>query len=838
MRGHLGFGLLVLLWVGSVTAQPSRPGVLGTPSLTAPPHITERIQRMPRLPRAGAPAWRRLGSGGAFGWYFSHATIESTEPGRLYHTWHSEMFMFDFATGTWSTIPTNGPNIGWMENFGSDDDPVNHWLWIGPGSPGLGDLFTFTPSTSTYTSREAETTGGCGANAVHAWHQNALYCWAGWSDGELKRKITSPNGPWMPVAVSGRPAVTQSSSRATAWRGGVNRRQSYLWTIGDNNELWTCPLANQTCAAWSLIPTTNKPTPMSLYGVYALDEARQKIVGWVGQESVEGGTTKPHINQTYVLDLATRTWSLGPGPTETHPYPYPQSTYIPLSDRLRGRVLLLAKGTQTGLTDVWTYEYGDEPPPPTTPTHPTTLTVSMTGGITPPPMYPLTLHQVGTGTVAGAGSYSPQATVTLTATPATGWTFTSWGPAPCAPTFPMPNAALTCTATFVEQSPPPATCLITAGQFVPCELPADTNASPFRGGSKDVAWTYDATRNRLVVGTGDFNSTYANDSGNSVLFSYVPGTNSWGLVSAYCHPPGQVSLAKPTDRGPLLYDPSRDALWLWNPIPNATEGAACTVSGPPGQPTGSTYKQGTLRYSAATQQWTWMMAANHSGSAGGRGAYDATTDSALIMEPYGNCAGGTGSRMVSVALATLVKTALAPLCLMPSPPWASGAGGWTAPYMPERTQWAWNPATRTAYVAANADRQATPPASGIVESLMIFAKYERATNTWTRLADPPLIASSKNTHPLRIVMTYDSVHHKVVWPAILRIGDPDVTCSWVDQFLVYDIATNVWTSVPVPFEMHADVIMYSPADDVHVMSGGAFCAPGNDSTHLWLYRVP
>src|SRR3989338_2688207 len=85
----------------------------------------------------------------------------------------------------------------------------------------------------------------------------------------------------------------------------------------------------------------------------------------------------------------------------------------------------------------------------------TTANISVrvgTGGtiIPQPTTYAVMVSSSGTGTgsVSGSGSYAPGATVSLSATPATGSTFASWSPFPCAPSFTMPANALTCTATF------------------------------------------------------------------------------------------------------------------------------------------------------------------------------------------------------------------------------------------------------------------------------------------------------------------------------------------------------------------------------------------------------
>jgi Fe-S cluster biogenesis protein NfuA len=67
-----------------------------------------------------------------------------------------------------------------------------------------------------------------------------------------------------------------------------------------------------------------------------------------------------------------------------------------------------------------------------------------------PVTYPVTVAKAGTGsgTVGGGGNFAAGATVTLTATPATGSTFAGWAPSPCAASFTMPANALVCTGTF------------------------------------------------------------------------------------------------------------------------------------------------------------------------------------------------------------------------------------------------------------------------------------------------------------------------------------------------------------------------------------------------------
>jgi hypothetical protein len=367
-------------------------------------------------------------------------------------------------------------------------------------------------------------------------------------------------------------------------------------------------------------------------------------------------------------------------------------------------------------------------------------------------------------------------------------------------------------------------------------------------------WTYDTTRNLIVAGFGDWTNGIANQSGNNNIHSYNPATNVWGLVNPYCQPSGQVSPAGPTDRGPFFYDPSRDALWDWNATPNRTDGSLCGDSVPPGSPTGSTFTTGILRFSYATSQWTTMYHAvgspphssstEHSGSHGS-GFYDSVADAAIMMAGGGGCPGtGSGSRMQSVSLSSMTRTDLAALCLTNVPAWAGS--GWLPPDPTSAggNLFTWDNANRTAYLATYVVYKNS--AGDITSADVMFVKYVRATNTWTRLATPTMIRPMMTAgggvalEDQFIQLSYDSVHHKVLWPVHMRGGSPEQEpiCGVVDQFLVYDIATNTWTNVPVPFEMHASAIMYSPAADVHVMAGGAFCNGPVDMTHMWFYRVP
>jgi hypothetical protein len=188
-------------------------------------------------PAEAVPTWRLL-AGPHAGFYFSHAAVESEGQGRIFHTWASVTWQFNPATNTWTQVIPVLHSPSWYENFGSDYDPTNNLVWMNQGTPqGQVDgtpvnshVFTFDPATSTYVDRTLTEPGGCGANAATAWHNNALFCWGGFGNNELKRKITSPNGPWTQIAPANHPpsyTTVYTGAVYTSWRAGVNRTNNY-----------------------------------------------------------------------------------------------------------------------------------------------------------------------------------------------------------------------------------------------------------------------------------------------------------------------------------------------------------------------------------------------------------------------------------------------------------------------------------------------------------------------------------------------------------------------------------------------------------------------------------
>src|SRR5262245_45827859 len=79
--------------------------------------------------KTGPGAWTRISTGtGAAGWYFSHAAVERSGAGRIWHTWNGGTWLFDPQANRWERV-ANANDVGWRENFGSDHDSDNGVIW-------------------------------------------------------------------------------------------------------------------------------------------------------------------------------------------------------------------------------------------------------------------------------------------------------------------------------------------------------------------------------------------------------------------------------------------------------------------------------------------------------------------------------------------------------------------------------------------------------------------------------------------------------------------------------------------------------------------------------------
>ena len=375
-------------------------------------------------------------------------------------------------------------------------------------------------------------------------------------------------------------------------------------------------------------------------------------------------------------------------------------------------------------------------------------------------------------------------------------------------------------------SPPGGACLPTAPkQFVACATPDVTaDLSPFAGESKDIMWTWDSRRKRLIFGMGDFASSYASQGGNQALFAYDASTNGWSVVSTFCHGPGQVTPNHPTDYGILAYDPARDVVWWGNQgggYPEQ-EGQVCN-QGVPGWPTGSIYRNGFMRLNPETKTWTKVN--NLSTGTIGGSAYDSTADALLSVDTDKNP--GLVARALSDP-ATMPQTHM-PITVQPSPAYTSAAGGWLPAEYPSRVKWAWDNVGRIAYlplVFRRIDR-----AGAVLESAVHMVTVNRATGAVALKARAPIQAGIR-PDPYSVMSVWDSVNQRVVFPVMTD------SCGGIRQMLVYNAATNTWEDTPVPPNTHGATVGYDPERNVVVLAGRVFCegqTPNPPRVYLWRY---
>jgi hypothetical protein len=397
--------------------------------------------------------------------------------------------------------------------------------------------------------------------------------------------------------------------------------------------------------------------------------------------------------------------------------------------------------------------------------------------------------------------------------------------------FPNPasQVALTLTDEPSGGVTPGPCALPAAGQWSACPLPAlSANAAPFsaEGNTKDVMWAWDSTRQELLFGMGDFTNSYFGDSGNQSLYAYNAATNTWRVVSTFCHAAGQVTPNHPSDYGIMVYDPTRDRVWWgsWdNGYPPGYEGQPCPW-GAPGWPTGSIHRNGIMTLNPATNTWTKIVE-QPTWSIGGS-AFDPTGDQILNIE---DTTGDPGSGQLlawDVTTVPLGKRVIASFnAVTPSPAWTGSTGGWVLEYA-ARVKWAWDPVDRIAYVPVVYRR--VDAAGTRVESGTWMVTVHVATGAIALKARAP-IPLHINLDPYSVMSVFDTTHRRVIYSVTSD------ACAQVHAVLVYDPATETWASREFPAGLHGGTLGYDPVRDVTVWAGSVFCSDYKQQ-NLHLFR--
>jgi hypothetical protein len=309
-------------------------------------------------PSSGVGSWQRLkagnpgdptpNSGGFQTWAYNDTDgsiwyYNSSEAGAIYR--------YDFGPMRWSRTVTNGIARA-RHNCATVYDRDNEQLYIGGCAPDAqqpeahriptkgpqqGQMLSLAPSRF-----PVAATPACGYDPG----AKVILCFGGWtSSPKVYEHAVVPFsglGNWVsrtpvgavPELVAGQPGAN-SYTRSTYNRGGWSRRHGKLYAIDAPGDLW---FYDRGANAWSRTATSG-PKPPS-YGVVALHDAANVVVTWAGC----GFDCAERKDQTYLLDVATGTWSLGPagaaGPTSAT-----FQSYNILYHEARQSIVLMIYGT-------------------------------------------------------------------------------------------------------------------------------------------------------------------------------------------------------------------------------------------------------------------------------------------------------------------------------------------------------------------------------------------------------------------------------------------------------------------------------------------------------------
>ncbi|HEU0041877.1 MAG TPA: hypothetical protein VFQ15_05970, partial [Jiangellaceae bacterium] len=630
---------------------------------------------------------------------------------------------FDVASRTWQVSSGTGERPGdGAHNCSLAYDPVNDRFWLSSCAPQpVPGAFYWAAGTKAFTRYDAAVWPACSIDALMAYDPQgqAIYCLGGYTNTfkrvhrlQVAAGATSA-AAWQLVTEGGGPSLNTEGARLSYTRGGWDPTARNIWVIDDGGDLWRFDPAT---LAWTHQPTSG-PRPAA-DTVFGLDDGARMVVGWAGLNTDR--TTL--IQQTWLLNLATMTWTPGPSgdvgtPTASTPQSMSAYTFGP-----GGKACFFIS---TGPMRVWCFVVPTGPPPAPTPV---TLTLSTAG--------------TGSGSVSGAGTYTSGTQVTLGATPAAGSTFTGWtGESDCLDGVVNLDRSKSCVANFAPTAPPPNPgnyqptpfpASMPVAQFVPipCDPRFDNSPWPCSGGSKHQRWATDGQGN-IWSGFGDTSpSKHAGNPSQNQGYRLNVATGQWTRWNPACRPPGQIMPGFP-DEVIWAHD-ERGYFWLLGGITQGLDGAICNSGA--GESGAAMFKTGLFRYDPATDRWE-----RFTGVAGTNalwGHFDNRTKNLLYLGGSNTTVCGSALYRLNVDTLQLTST---PACFS-TRPFPGTPQGTFEDYPDLRIHAsAWDEAGRTLYVMGYHNQKVASETSGF-PVLHLWA-INVDTGQISLMPDPPIAAT-------------------------------------------------------------------------------------------------
>ncbi len=284
-------------------------------------------------------------------WIFGHDTNQWTNP---------DLSVFGTFPADWPRDATGRPLFRWENNFSDWDDLTSSVFWSTPAPTNFAaqDDVRFVRGTNTFVSFPKGLAGGDRMGGC--WNGTAyMFGFVSGRFNQIEARAL-PDGPVVTyndanVPPYGSAPTDLSGSPHGTVRGGVDHRTGMAWCFNNSNELYmrSLVLGAADPVGWFHLPTVG--TKPNLGASYCLHEGLDLIIAYTGSAEAqsEDGFVGNDPGTTYILDLATLVWRLGPGPRAAVPTEVPQTSGALLYDRFNREVkFVLADGLFVWRLDV------------------------------------------------------------------------------------------------------------------------------------------------------------------------------------------------------------------------------------------------------------------------------------------------------------------------------------------------------------------------------------------------------------------------------------------------------------------------------------------------------